>query len=53
MLDEAVRRANDDDADVDAALDPDMQGIGSGPDVMSHAPPLRVARRRATSAVAG
>jgi uncharacterized membrane protein len=35
LLDEAVRRAYDDDADVDAALVPDMQGIGSGPDVMS------------------
>ena len=50
LLDEAVRRAYDDDADVDAALVPDMQGIGSGPDVMSHhRAPLR--RRRATSAV--
>jgi len=38
LLDEAVRRAYDDDADVDAALVPDMQGIGSGPDVMSHPP---------------
>src|SRR4051812_26284045 len=36
LLDEAVRRAYDDD--VDAALVPDMQGIGSGPDVMSHPP---------------
>jgi hypothetical protein len=36
LLDEAVRRAYEDDADVDAALVPDMQGIGSGPDVMSH-----------------
>ena len=38
LLDEAVRRAYDDDADVDAALVPDMQGIGSGPDVMPRAP---------------
>jgi uncharacterized membrane protein len=38
LLDEAVRRAYADDADVDAALVPDMQGIGSGPDVMSHPP---------------
>ena len=38
LLDEAVRRAYDDDADVDAALVPDMQGIGSGPDVMSRPP---------------
>ena len=38
LLDEAVRRAYDDDADVDVALVPDMQGIGSGPDVMAHPP---------------
>jgi uncharacterized membrane protein len=38
LLDEAVRRAYDDDADIEAALVPDMQGIGSGPDVMSHPP---------------
>jgi uncharacterized membrane protein len=38
LLDEAVRRAYDDDADIDAALVPDMQGIGSGPDVMPAAP---------------
>jgi len=36
LLDQAVRRAYADDVDVDAALVPDMQGIGSGPDVMSH-----------------
>jgi uncharacterized membrane protein len=36
LLEDGVRRAYDDDADVDAALIPDMQGIGSGPDVMSH-----------------
>jgi uncharacterized membrane protein len=36
LLDEAVRRAFTDNADIDAALVPDMQGIGSGPDVMSH-----------------
>jgi uncharacterized membrane protein len=38
LLDNAVRRAFADDADVEAALVPDMQGIGSGPDVMSHPP---------------
>jgi uncharacterized membrane protein len=38
LLDAAVQRAYDDDADIDAALVPDMQGIGSGPDVMSHPP---------------
>jgi hypothetical protein len=38
LLDDAVQRAFTDDADVDAALVPDMQGIGSGPDVMSHPP---------------
>jgi uncharacterized membrane protein len=38
LLDEAVRRAYADSADVDAALVPDMQGIGSGPDLMSHPP---------------
>ena len=38
LLDEAVRRAYDDDADVDAALVPDMHGIGSAPDVMPHQP---------------
>ena len=49
LLDEAVRRAYDDDADVDAALVPDMQGIGSGLDVMPHqahpASPARDIRR--------
>jgi uncharacterized membrane protein len=35
LLDEAVRRAYDDAADVEAALVADLQGIGSGPDVMS------------------
>jgi uncharacterized membrane protein len=50
LLDEAVRRAYTDDADIDAALVPDMQGIGSGPDVMSHpprsvSPPARGIRR--------
>jgi uncharacterized membrane protein len=39
LLDEAVRRSFADEADVRAALVPDMQGIGSGPDVMSA--PLR------------
>jgi uncharacterized membrane protein len=38
LLDKGVRRAYHDDADVQAALVPDMQGIGSGPDVMSHRP---------------
>jgi uncharacterized membrane protein len=38
LLEEAVRRAYDADADADAALVADMQGIGSGPDVMSHPP---------------
>jgi hypothetical protein len=38
LLDEAVWRAYTDDADVDDALVPDMQGIGSGADVMSHPP---------------
>ncbi len=38
LLDDAVRRAYADDADIDAALVPDMQGIGSGPDVMSQLP---------------
>jgi uncharacterized membrane protein len=51
LLIDAVRRAYDDDVDVDAALVPDMQGIGSGPDVMSHpprsaSPPARDIRRR-------
>jgi uncharacterized membrane protein len=50
LLDEAVRRAYDDAADVDAALVADMQGIGSGPDVMSTpptsaSPPARDVRR--------
>jgi uncharacterized membrane protein len=50
LLDDAVRRAYADDADIDAALVPDMQGIGSGPDVMSHpprsaSPPARHTRR--------
>jgi uncharacterized membrane protein len=35
LLEAAVRRAYSDDEDIDAALVPDMQGIGSGPDVMS------------------
>jgi uncharacterized membrane protein len=50
LLDEDVRRAFADDADVRAALVPDMQGIGSGADVMSHpprpaSPPARDVRR--------
>ena len=35
LLDAGVRRAFEDDADVRTALVPDLQGIGSGPDVMS------------------
>jgi uncharacterized membrane protein len=38
LLEEGVRRAYSDNADVDAALVPDMQGIGSGPDVTSPPP---------------
>lgn len=37
LLDDAVGRAYADEADVEAALIPDMQGIGSGPDVMAPA----------------
>jgi hypothetical protein len=48
LLDDGVRRAFDDDADVDAALVPDMQGIGSGSDVMSHPPPSASPRARDT-----
>jgi uncharacterized membrane protein len=39
LLKSAVRREFEDDADARAALVPDMQGIGSGPDVMSHPQP--------------
>jgi uncharacterized membrane protein len=35
LLEAAVRRAYSDDEDIDAALIPDVQGIGSGPDVTS------------------
>ena len=35
LLEAGVRRAYEDDADVRTALIPDLQGIGSGPDVMS------------------
>src|SRR6185436_16964948 len=57
LLDAAVRQAYTDNADVDAALIPDMQGIGSGPDVMSHpprsaSPPARD-NRRALAGTAG
>ena len=38
LLEAAVRRAYSDEEDIDAALVPDMQGIGSGTDVMSHPP---------------
>jgi uncharacterized membrane protein len=34
LLEAGVRRAFEDEADMSAALVPDMQGIGSGPDVM-------------------
>jgi uncharacterized membrane protein len=40
LLEAAVGRAYSDDEDIDAALIPDMQGIGSGADVMSHPPRL-------------
>src|SRR4051794_16237593 len=49
MLDDAVRRAFDDDADVEAALIPDMQGIGSGPDVMSRPPSSAPSPARGTA----
>ena len=48
LLDNAVRRAFSDDDDVDAALVPDMQGIGSGPDVMSPPPDSAPAPARVT-----
>ena len=35
LLEAAVARHFDDDADVDAATTPDVQGIGSGPDLVS------------------
>jgi uncharacterized membrane protein len=54
LLEAAVRRAYSDDEDIDAALVPDMQGIGSGTDVMSHrqpaAAPLSRDRRQQGSA---
>ena len=37
LLEAAVRRAYDDEADAHAAMVPDMQGIGSGADVMAPA----------------
>ena len=33
LLEAAVRRGFDDEEDIDAALTPDQQGIGSGPDL--------------------
>jgi hypothetical protein len=50
LLEAAVRRAYADDVDIEAALVPDMQGIGSGEDVMSRpprsdSPPAREVRR--------
>jgi uncharacterized membrane protein len=55
LRDAAVRRAYTDDADVAAALVPDMQGIGSGPDVMSQSPlsPLGGDVRRPLADAAG
>jgi uncharacterized membrane protein len=44
LLEAAVGRAYAEEKDVRAALVPDMQGIGSGPDLMSH--PDGPARRR-------
>jgi uncharacterized membrane protein len=38
LLESAVRRCYEDEADLQAALVPDMQGIGSGHDVMSGPP---------------
>jgi uncharacterized membrane protein len=46
LLEAAVRRAYTDEEDVRAALVADMQGIGSGPDLMSH--PDRSARATQT-----
>lgn len=50
LLDSAVARHFDDDADVHAASTPDVQGIGSGPDLVSTptngARPARSAARR-------
>jgi uncharacterized membrane protein len=48
LLDAAVVRHFDDDADVDAAATPDVQGIGSGPDVVST--PWNGARRAGNAA---
>jgi uncharacterized membrane protein len=39
LLDAAVRRAHEDEEDVLAALTPDTEGIGSGPDVTTAPPP--------------
>jgi uncharacterized membrane protein len=47
LLDAAVERHFDDDADVDAAATPDVQGIGSGPDLVST--PSNGARRADTA----
>jgi uncharacterized membrane protein len=48
LLDAAVARNFEDDADVDAAATPDVQGIGSGPDLVST--PWNGARRAGTAA---
>jgi len=39
LLEAAVRRSYSDGEDIEAALVPDMQGIGSGADLMPHLPP--------------
>jgi uncharacterized membrane protein len=48
LLDAAVARNFQDDADVDAAATPDVQGIGSGPDLVST--PWNGARRAGSAA---
>ena len=48
LLDAAVARNFDDDADADAAATPDVQGLGSGPDLVST--PWNGARRAGSAA---
>jgi uncharacterized membrane protein len=48
LLEAAVERQFDDDADADAAATPDVQGIGSGPDLVST--PWNGARRAGSAA---
>lgn len=48
LLEAAVARHFDDDADVDAATTPDVQGLGSGPDLVST--PWNGARRAGSAA---